>query len=48
MTSHQDKGWGVSLPPLLFSLDLMGGEGEVIYEENHPLVRKKKRNYVSK
>lgn len=41
MTNHQDKGWGVSLPPLLFSLNLV--EKKVIYEEIHPFIKKKKK-----
>lgn len=42
MTNHQDKGWGVSLPPLLFSLNLV--ETKVIYEEIYPFIQKKKKN----
>lgn len=41
MTNHQDKGWGVSLPPLLFSLNLV--ETKVIYEEIYPFIQKKKK-----
>lgn len=41
MTNHQDKGWGVSLPPLLFSLNLV--ETKVIYEEIYPFIQKKKQ-----
>lgn len=38
MTSHQDKGWGVSLPSLLFPLNLV--KKKVIYEEIPQFVKK--------
>lgn len=40
MTSHQDKGWGVSLPPLFVPPNLVK---KVIYEESSQFIKKKKQ-----
>lgn len=46
MTCHQDKGWGFSLPPLLFPLNLMKKKG--VYGEIHSFVQEMQPHYQMK